>query len=147
MDLQRLKALLRVQGDQEDAFFAAVLPGVRDGVRAYTGQTFITESGEDDFPPVVEMAIAKWVQAYTNPAGVASQSVGSLSQSFRPDGSGIPADAAALLDVYVQTLDQPTQRGSFRFVQQHPEREQSAEQGRYMLPTGNTGVIDGSDPT
>lgn len=118
MDLARIKALARIKGDYEDGYLEAVLPGIIEAVRGYTGQTFIDETtGEDRFPAIIELAVAKWVQAYTNPAGVSSQSMGSVSQSFRSDASAIPSEVLSLLDVYLQSIEGETStRGKFGFI-------------------------------
>lgn len=109
MDFQEVKALLRIYGTDEDAYIKAVLPLVLEAVRDYTGETFLDADGKDLFPGTVKMAVAKWVQAYTNPAAVTSQGMGSVSQSF--DGGGIPAEVKALLDAYNKKSG-----GSFGFV-------------------------------
>lgn len=110
MDIAEVKALLRIRGDDEDDYMESVLPLVLDGVRTYTGRTFLDEqTGEDAFPGLVKMAIAKWVQAYTNPAGVTSQGMSSLSQSFTNEG--IPAEVKELLDRYTGSV-----KSDFTFI-------------------------------
>lgn len=111
MDVTEVKALLRLTGTQDDAYLTAVLPLIKESVRDYTGQPFIVEEGgADAFPALVKLAIAKWCQAFTNPAGVASQGMGSVSFSYDPSGGGIPSDVKKLLDQYIRG------KGSFGFI-------------------------------
>ena len=114
MDLAEVKTLARLTGDQDDAYLAALLPLVKDGIRNYTGRPYKDNGGKDDFSPMAKMALVKWVQIFANPAGVASQSAAGTSFSYDLTAQGIPDAVRELLAGEVmQGAEDPARKFSF----------------------------------
>ena len=115
MDLQTVKTLARLTGDQDDAYLTALLPLIKTAVRQYTGKKYIDPAGKDDFSPLAQLAIVKWLQIYANPAGVASQSMsGGVSFSYDLGSQGIPPAVRELLAGEIEA--EGTKEGRFSFV-------------------------------
>ena len=116
MNLQEIKVLARLTGDQDDAYLSAVLPIIKDAIRAYTGKHYENDSGGDNFSPLAKMAIVKWIQMFSNPAGIASQSTSGVSYSYDLTAQGIPEPVRELLAAEVeQGAVDPARK--FTFVQ------------------------------
>lgn len=97
MKLEEIKVLARLTGDQDDAYLAAVLPIIKDAIRSYTGKSYRNDKNEDAFSPLAKMAVVKWVQMFSNPAGVASQSSSGVSFAYDLTAQGIPEPVRELL--------------------------------------------------
>ena len=114
MDLQTLKTLARLTGDQDDAYLSALLPLIKTAVRQYTGKKYTDDKGEDAFSPMAQLAVVKWVQMYANPAGVASQNMsGGVSFSYDLGSQGIPPAVQELLAGEIEATAGPGKRFSF----------------------------------
>ena len=114
MDLKTVKTLARLTGDQDDAYISALLPLIKTAVRQYTGKKYTDDNGADDFSPMAQLAIVKWVQMYANPAGVASQSMsGGISFSYDLGSQGIPPAVQELLAGEIEATAGPGKRFSF----------------------------------
>ena len=121
MNLQEIKVLARLTGDQDDAYLSAVLPIIKDAIRNFTGKPYRNEQNEDDFSPLAKMALVKWVQMFSNPAGIASQSTSGVSYSYDLTAQGIPEPVRELLAAEVeQGAVDPARK--FTFVQMPPRK-------------------------
>lgn len=131
MELQELKTLARLTGVQDDDYLAALFPLIKDAARDYTGQTFRDDLGNDVFPSMVKMALVKWVQAFANPAGIGSQSIGGASFSYTAGESAIPSEAKTLLDQYLAATGQAEADRTFRFIAA-PDRSKEDKSGGFF---------------
>lgn len=77
MNLDDLKLLLGVEGNEQDAILAEKLAAAIDYAENYCNRKF------DEFPNGVKLGIKALIEATDNPVNVHSESVGGeLSQSF-----------------------------------------------------------------
>lgn len=135
MNLQTLKTLARLTGDQDDAYLTALLPLMKTAVREYTGKKYVDELGNDDFSPFAQLAIVKWAQMFANPGGVASQSTsGGISTAYDVASQGIPPAVRELLAGEMEKAAQPS--NAFSFVPM-PKRKPAI--GVPDLPTDTSG--------
>lgn len=98
LTLSDVKTLLDLRGTTKDAFITAILPVIKEGTRTYLDhQLFKDAAGVDDFPALVQLGMVKWIEAFTNPAGVRNFSRGDVSTAYEIE-SGVPATARAYFD-------------------------------------------------
>lgn len=103
MTIEEVKALLRINHTNDDAYLTAILPDLIEFVEIYCNRQFRDEDRNISLPGGLKLAIAKMCEHHMRESGVVSETLARHSVTYSTSGQGTcgyPGDIMTILRNY-----------------------------------------------
>jgi|SRR5690606_10171965 len=99
MDIEEVKKILGIPASdtRHDEYLETVVPMFIEHTKEYCNRPFTDDSGNEDLPGGVKIAVAKWAEHNMQKSGLRSRTMGQVSYAYDTD---MPKDIRKMLVPY-----------------------------------------------